>query len=152
MKWSNRWFVIIIVIVFIVAAGTLIIEGQHKKNTPTTSVNNNKTSIINNAIVVTKYNSLVGNYLATPAGQTLYEYNRDRNNYSSCYGACLTIWPPYEVAKQPSKLPANIGYIKRSDTGEYQYTYKGLPLYFYSADKTGQVNGNSVAGFYVAKP
>ena len=70
MKWSNRWFVIIVVIVFVIAAGTLIIEGQHKKNTPTTSVNNNKTSIINNAIVVTKYNSLVGNYLATPAGQT----------------------------------------------------------------------------------
>jgi len=147
MKWSSKWFVILIVIVFIVSAGTLIIE-NHKKDDHKSV----KTPVINNSIIVTKYNSLVGNYLASPGGRALYEYDRDRNNFSSCYGSCIKVWPPYEVSKMPKKLPPNIGYIKRSDTGEYQYTYKGLPLYFYSADRNGSVYGNAIAGFFVAKP
>jgi len=148
MKWSSKWFVILIVIVFIVAAGTLILENHKKNNSQST----NHSTVIDNSIVITKYNSLVGNYLASPNDRTLYEYDRDRSNFSSCYGSCIKVWPPYEVSQMPKKLPAHIGFIKRSDTGEYQYTYNGLPLYFYSADKTGTVYGNSVAGFFVAKP
>jgi predicted lipoprotein with Yx(FWY)xxD motif len=49
-------------------------------------------------------------------------------------------------------LPANISTIKRSDNGQIQYTYKGMPLYYFASDTKGQVTGNAVSGFYVAKP
>ena len=149
MKWSSRWFVIIIIIVFILAADTLILENHKKSNNSST---NTGSKVLNNSIIETKYNTSVGNYLASPSNRALYEYDRDRVDYSSCYGSCLQVWPPYEVAKLPKNLPANIGYLKRTDTGEYQYTYKGMPLYFYSADKIGTVYGNTIAGFFVAKP
>jgi len=48
-------------------------------------------------------------------------------------------------------LPANVGVITRTD-GSKQYTYKNLPLYYFTGDQTGQVTGDNVENFHVAKP
>ena len=115
---------------------------------------NSAASPVNNSVLITKTNSSVGGqYLASPNGMTLYTYSGDSKNTSQCSGACLSIWPAYVDHGATTGLPANVSTIKRTDNGEIQYTYKGMPLYFYVGDKTpGQINGNGVQGFYVAKP
>ncbi len=148
MKSNVKWLAIIIIIVFIGLVSVLI----YKHSSSPAKVVTKSGNVINNSIVLTKYNTKVGYYLTDQKGNTLYEYSGDKKGYSSCSGACLVAWPAYEVNVLPKKLPAGIGYIKRSDTGHYQYTYNGLPLYYFLSDSKGQINGNGIAGFYVAKP
>jgi predicted lipoprotein with Yx(FWY)xxD motif len=75
----------------------------------------------------------------------------DSNGVSNCSGSCLTNWPIYE-ATATTDLPANVTVITRSD-GKKQYAYKGMPLYYFSGDTSaGQVTGDGVNNFHVAKP
>jgi predicted lipoprotein with Yx(FWY)xxD motif len=49
-------------------------------------------------------------------------------------------------------VPTNVGTITRTDGG-VQYTYKKMPLYYYVGDTSaGQITGDGVNGFSVAKP
>ena len=48
-------------------------------------------------------------------------------------------------------LPANVTVITRSDGGK-QYAYKGMPLYTFTSDGNGQVTGDGVENFHIAKP
>lgn len=110
-------------------------------STPTTS-----------EVVTTKTNSTVGQYLADANGKTLYTYGADTNGVSNCTGSCLAAWPIYSAASAPASLPTNVMLIKRTD-GTSQYAYKGMPLYYYTGDSSaGQVTGNGVNNFSVAKP
>jgi predicted lipoprotein with Yx(FWY)xxD motif len=46
-----------------------------------------------------------------------------------------------------------VGTFTRTDDGTTQVTYKGLPLYFWKGDtKPGDVTGQGIGGFSVAKP
>ncbi len=113
----------------------------------------NQSSAINNAVLVTKTNSSIGQYLAAPSGKTLYTYSGDTTDTSNCTGSCLVAWPAYVDTGSTSNLPTNVGTIKRKDNGQIQYTYNGMSLYYYVGDtKPGDVTGNNVAGFNVAKP
>ncbi len=102
-------------------------------------------------ITKTQYNSKYGYYLTDLNGRTLYQYNKDSNGLSSCLGACIVVWPPYQTTKLPKLLPSGFGYIKRTDTGYYQYTYKNKPLYYYELDKPGDIKGNQIGGFFIIK-
>ena len=98
-------------------------------------------------------NHNVGNYVTAANGMTLYTYAKDTTDKSNCTGACLTKWPPYLVSGSvPSSLPAHLG-VFTTVSGSKQYTWNGMPLYFYAGDKkAGDVNGNGVLGvWYVAK-
>jgi len=150
---------LIAVIVLVVAVGLLYIglsnSSKTAKATPRAVISSSqktKPVVINNSIVVTKSNSKVGSYLADPQGNTLYTYSGDSNGVSNCTGSCLILWPPYTDKGSTTNLPTDFGTIKRTDNHEIQFTFKGKPLYFYAADKTGQVNGNGVGGFSVARP
>ncbi len=123
-------------------------------STPSASTSTtSSTKPVNNAILITKSSSSAGQYLASPSGMTLYTYSSDSKNTSNCTSSCLSLWPAYVDNGPTTGLPSNVGTIKRADNGQTQYTYKGMPLYFYTGDKAaGQVNGNGVAGFSVAKP
>ncbi len=118
----------------------------------TSSTSTTQSTAINNAVLVTKSNSSVGQYLANPSGDTLYTYSGDSTGVSNCSGSCLSNWPAYQDKGSTSGLPTNVSTIKRSDNGEIQYTYKGLPLYTFIGDSQGQITGNGVSSFYVAKP
>jgi predicted lipoprotein with Yx(FWY)xxD motif len=107
---------------------------------------------VNNTIVLTKSNSSVGQYLTDSSGNTLYTYGADTKGVSNCTGSCLANWPAYQLASSNTNLPANFGSIKRPDNGQMQYTYKGMPLYTFTGDTMGQVTGNDVNNFKVAKP
>lgn len=106
---------------------------------------------VNNAIVITKSDANLGNYLADPNGLPLYTYNADTAGVSKCTGSCLSTWPIYN-ATTTSGLPKDIGTITRTDNGQAQYTYKGMPLYYFTGDSAGRIMGDAVSGFYVAKP
>jgi predicted lipoprotein with Yx(FWY)xxD motif len=101
--------------------------------------------------VLIKTNSKLGQYLSDPNDKALYTYGADTTGVSNCSGSCLTDWPIYSAATAPATLAADVTVIKRAD-GSSQYAYKGMPLYFFSGDSTGQVTGDGIDNFHVAKP
>jgi predicted lipoprotein with Yx(FWY)xxD motif len=145
--------VIIIIIAAVIALAAT--HNNNKTNTSTTNSGNTSqsgnTPAVKNSIVQTKTDPTLGQFLADPSGKPLYTYNGDTANTSNCTGSCLTNWPPY-VATATTSLPSGITTIKRSDTGAMQYAYNGMPLYYFSGDSNGQVTGNGVDNFAIAKP
>lgn len=138
---------IVIAIIIIVGGGYLIF---HKSNNNSNTSNN--APAVNNAVVITKTSSSVGQYLADPKGNALYTYNADSSGVSNCKGACLATWPAYIDNGSTANLPSGITVIKRSDNGKMQYAYNGMPLYYFVSDSKGQVTGNNIQNFVVAKP
>ena len=126
------------------------------KSSKTTSTNNSgsqgQAAAVNNAVLTTKTSSSVGQYLADPSGKALYTYGADSSGVSNCKGSCLASWPAYVATGSTTNLPQGVSTIKRSDNGQTQYTYNGMPLYYFVSDGQGQVTGNGVSNFSVAKP
>lgn len=103
--------------------------------------------------VMTKSTSAKGNYLVDPNSMTLYIFDKDKPGVSNCSGSCAALWPPYTTGSVPSTLPANVTTIRRTD-GTLQFTYKGMPLYYYTPDKQpGDTTGDGVGGvWHLVKP
>ncbi len=104
-------------------------------------------------IIITKSTSAKGNYLVGPNSMTLYIFAQDTPGVSNCSGSCAALWPPYTTISPANTLPVNIGLIKQTN-GISQYTYKGMPLYFYTPDKQpGDTKGDGVNGvWHLIKP
>jgi predicted lipoprotein with Yx(FWY)xxD motif len=117
---------------------------------PSANSSTDSASADGGAIVQTKTDSSAGKYLADANGNPLYTYGGDSKGVSNCNGSCLYEWPIYAATKT-SGLPANISVITRDD-GTKQYAYKGLPLYTFTSDSNGQVTGDNVSDFHIAKP
>jgi predicted lipoprotein with Yx(FWY)xxD motif len=125
---------------------TEVSSGNSTKSTPS------KTSTAT-TVVVTKTDSKGTKYLADPAGKTLYTYDQDTDNKSNCTGSCLSTWPVYKATSSSASLPTNVGTITRSDDGSLQYTYKKMPLYYFTGDTSaGKVTGDGVNSFSLATP
>jgi predicted lipoprotein with Yx(FWY)xxD motif len=151
---------LIIAAILIVGGGAYAIAHKSKTNTPSapayssptasnTPSNQNKSSTA--SVVQTKTSSSLGQYLATSSGSALYTYGLDTSGVSNCTGSCLTTWPIYVATSSSASLPANVKTFTRSDGG-LQYSYKGMPLYTFTGDSSGQVSGDGVNNFHVAKP
>ena len=85
----------------------------------------------------------VNGVLATPAGATLYTFDKDTagNGKSACNGQCATNWPP--LAAQASDSASGDWSIVTRDDGSRQWAYKGQPLYTYAKDaKPGDTAGD----------
>lgn len=135
------------------ASGTTTSSGSYSNTPPSSSApSSQETEQKIGSVLVVKTNSSVGNYLATPSGQALYTYGPDGAGVSKCTGDCLSEWPAYQNTGSTTDLPANVGSIKRTDNGQMQFTYKGMPLYRFASESTGQVTGNNKDSFYIAKP
>ena len=89
------------------------------------------------------------NILTDAKGMTLYTFDKDTKDVSNCTGKCLTNWPPFLVSgTAPTTLPDHLGTMKRSD-GSMQYTWDGMPLYYYVGDKkAGDTAGDGVGGVW----
>jgi predicted lipoprotein with Yx(FWY)xxD motif len=102
------------------------------------------------ALITTKHDAKLGTILAYgPKQLTVYLFEADRGQGSSCTGACAGVWPP--VTGKPtasgSASSADLGTMKRAD-GTTQVTYKGHPLYLYVKDKDdGDAYGEAVKSF-----
>lgn len=98
-----------------------------------------------NAVMMAK----TGDYQVADNGMTLYTFDKDTKNTSNCTGQCLVAWPPYlENANKPLGMTEHLGTFTRVD-GSTQYTWNGLPLYFYKGDtKVGDITGDGVGGIW----
>ena len=158
MKKNTTMLIGLIVIIILVVGGYATF---HKSNKPTTNTANtstsNKTSqaqpaAANNDVLKTKTNSIVGQYLTDTSGKTLYTYGGDSSGTSNVTGSLLASWPAYLDTGSTTGLPTNVSTLKRTDNAETQYTYKGMPLYTFVSDSPGQVTGDGIVNFHIAKP
>jgi predicted lipoprotein with Yx(FWY)xxD motif len=143
---------VIIVAIVVIGGFALFHKSNNSTSAPQTATSDTNTPAVNNAVLVTKTSSSLGKYLAEPNGQPLYTYNDDHNGKSTCTGACLATWPAYQDKGSTTGLPAGVSTIRRTDNGQVQYTYNGMPLYTFVNDSHGQVTGNGVENFTIAKP
>jgi predicted lipoprotein with Yx(FWY)xxD motif len=152
-KMAIGAIIIVIIAAIIAVAATRDSNKTNNSNSgaANTSQSSNSTPAVKNSIVQTKTDPTLGQYLADPNGKPLYTYAPDTDNTSNCTGTCLTTWPPY-LATATTALPSGITTFKRSDTGAMQYAYNGMPLYYFTGDSNGQVTGNNVDNFQIAKP
>lgn len=154
MKKTNSIIIAIIILIVVIGGGYVIFHKSGYKTPAASSANasTSSTPAVNNAVLTTKTNSSLGQYLADPSGKALYAYGSDTSGVSNCTGSCLSAWPAYQDKGATTDLPAGVGTITRTDNGQVQYTYNGLPLYYFASDSPGQVTGNGVSGFTAAKP
>jgi predicted lipoprotein with Yx(FWY)xxD motif len=109
---------------------------------------------------VTAASTKLGMVLVDGSGRTLYLFEKDQPNQSTCAGTCAAAWPVDHSSGTPktgSGVQASLlGTINRSDNTT-QVTYNGHPLYYYSGDsQAGQQNGQGLnafgAAWYVVAP
>ncbi|HET8991570.1 MAG TPA: hypothetical protein VFN31_00860 [Candidatus Saccharimonadales bacterium] len=144
----------IAVVIGVIIIAIAVFAVLNKSSSSGTSNANNMTanaSIKPSGIIQTKTAANVGKYLADSSGNALYIYGGDTKGVSNCSGACLASWPVYSPTSSSASLPANISIITRAD-GSKQYAYKGMPLYTFTGDSPGQVTGDGVSNFHIAKP
>jgi len=101
-------------------------------------------------------------YLSDSSGHTLYVSANDQagtassSPVSNCAGSCLETFEPFHAQNfsvVTSLLIADFGSFVRSDKGNLQVAYKGMPLYRAITDlKSGDQNGTAVTGFTAAVP
>lgn len=149
MKKNSKWIIIIASLVVVIAIGGYI---AYQMSTSNSNKNQSPTVTVNNEIIITKTNSSIGDYLADPSGNALYTYGSDTTGISNCMDTCLSTWPAYLDNGTTTGLPTGIGTIQRTDNSKMQYTYNGMPLYYFASDSNGQVTGNGINNFQVAKP
>lgn len=152
--------IVAIIVIAALAVGGYFVFRKSNSNSPAYSSNTtpqtssqtpaSQPSSAAGPIIQTKSASNVGQYLADANGSALYTYGGDTQGVSNCTGSCLYSWPVYQ-ATSSTNLPANVTVIKRSD-GTKQYAYKGMPLYTFTGDSSGQVTGDGVSNFHIAKP
>ena len=159
MKKLGIVIIVIVVLAIVGYGGYKVIHHytktvtQTQTTTMTTKLHVSPTSqTVQNAIYEMASNAKLGSYLTDLKGMTLYTYAKDTTGVSNCTGKCLTLWPAYVAPSQAGTYPANVRVIKRTD-GTLQYTWKGIPLYYFAQDKnSGEVNGQGVGGVWnVAK-
>lgn len=100
----------------------------------------------------------LGTWLTGPNGLTLYTFEPDSANTSTCVDDCAQAWPPFTVGADVS-LDAGDGVggeltrFERPD-GTLQVAYDGAPLYYFTSDKApGDTNGQGLGDrWFVAEP
>jgi len=99
-------------------------------------------------------NGAHGSMLTDAKGRTLYVFDKDSKDMSTCTGDCLAKWPPFTAAnataamKSAAGVTGKLGTIKRAD-GKFQVTINGMPLYYYYQDKqAGDAKGQAVGNVW----
>ena len=83
--------------------------------------------------------------LADADGRTLYNAKVEKGRIR-CTGACTSFWDPVDASSKQSKsasadLNLDLGVVKRPD-GADQLTFNGLPLYSFTEEGAGQLDGD----------
>jgi len=164
MKTSTiAWIVVVLVIIvgawywWMQSATPAPLPVASATTSTSTAGTSNPNSIQNNLTLGTDATSSLGTYLIAQNGMTLYTYSKDSAGTSTCYTTCAANWGPYSVPagmqlNLEASITGQVGTIIRTD-GTTQLTYNGMPLYFFTGDTaSGDVSGQGVAGFSVAKP
>lgn len=93
----------------------------------------------------------LGEVLTGAGGRTLYLFEADTSEESTCYNACAEAWPPLTVSGTPQageEVNADLLGVTERRNGETQVTYDGHPLYYFAADDTaGETAGQGIDQF-----
>jgi predicted lipoprotein with Yx(FWY)xxD motif len=113
-----------------------------------------KTSSGKTATIGLASEGTLGKILVDADDHTLYLFQKDQGDRSTCTGACASAWPPLRASGKPAVgaglTAAKVGTTARSD-GKPQVTYNGHPVYRYSGDQqAGDTNGQGVSAFGAA--
>lgn len=95
--------------------------------------------------------SPLGALLVDGRGRTVYLFEQDASDASTCYDACATAWPPLLTSGVPvagtDVRGPDLGTSTRRD-GSMQVTYHGHPLYLYAGDRVpGDTSGQGLNAF-----
>lgn len=97
-------------------------------------------------------------HLVDGKGMSLYLFEPDNRNMSTCNGACARAWPPLTGTAMAEGMAKSslLGTVKRKD-GSTQVTYNGWPLYYFVRDEDpGDMYGQGKDGFggewYLVEP
>jgi predicted lipoprotein with Yx(FWY)xxD motif len=88
------------------------------------------------------------------AGRSLYLLTKDSANTTTCTATCVASWPAFEVAGSGTVAAGDgvtgaLATLTRSDDGNRQVTYNGVPLYYFGGDsKAGDTNGQGLGGVW----
>ncbi|NKE59863.1 hypothetical protein FXN61_24880 [Lentzea sp. PSKA42] len=85
-------------------------------------------------------------------GFTLYRFDGDKPNESTCDGECAATWPPATVADENFTVEGvdEVGSFVRKD-GSRQLTVDGMPQYRFAKDvKPGETKGQGLQGKWFA--
>jgi predicted lipoprotein with Yx(FWY)xxD motif len=100
----------------------------------------------------------LGAYLTGDNGLTLYTFEPDGPNTSTCNAGCAQAWPPFTVGADDELeggdgVEGKLTTFARED-GSLQVAYKGAPLYYFANDTiAGDTNGQGLGdAWFVAKP
>lgn len=88
----------------------------------------------------------LGDILVDGEGATLYVFDSDTDENSTCYDDCEANWPPLtgEATAGEGADESLLGTSERDD-GTTQVTYAGQPVYYFAGDQSaGDTNGQGV--------
>jgi predicted lipoprotein with Yx(FWY)xxD motif len=88
----------------------------------------------------------LGDILVDGEGRTLYVFDNDTDENSTCYDDCEANWPPLtEEVEAGEGVDASLLSTSEREDGSAQVTYAGRPLYYFAADQApGDTNGQGV--------
>src|SRR5690242_10240709 len=103
------------------------------------------------ATTIALRNSTLGPILVDESGRTLYLFEADRTQMSTCNGDCASVWPPL-IAHGKLQAAAGVNQSLLSTTtrndGSLEVVYDGHPLYYFVSDKqAGDVTGEAISSF-----
>ena len=117
-------------------------------------------SAVKHTPVASSATSSLGRILVDGQGRTLYLFEKDTMDTSTCAGSCAGYWPPLLTTARPLAATGVraglLGTTRRTD-GTLQVTYNHHPLYRFKLDaKAGQTRGQNLHSFgadwYVLSP
>lgn len=129
-------------------------DDNSSATTTTTSKASSTTSNTDLSGNVNVSSSKFGDILVDKNGMTLYAYEKDTDNESTCNEVCADAWPPLtgELSAGDGVDESKLSEITRDD-GSKQISYNGHPLYLWQGDsKAGDITGQDVEDFYVISP
>jgi len=96
-------------------------------------------------------NSTFGPILVDGSGRTLYLFEADRTDMSTCNGDCASVWSPliaYGTPVAAAGINQSLLTTTTRNDGSLEVVYNGHPLYYFVSDKqAGDITGEAISSF-----
>jgi predicted lipoprotein with Yx(FWY)xxD motif len=158
---------VILPILAVLAAGTIAACGGSDNSSSTSSSPTSNTSsggggaygaapktsapAASGAVAIKTAKGEPGTFLVDSSGRSLYLFEADKSDTSTCNGACAAAWPPLTTTGAPTAgtgVKASLLGTSKRDDGKMEVTYNGHPLYYFANDSApGDLKGQGVDAF-----